>query len=186
MREYDERDDEYDDRDRDRVPFPITAKIAGIIWMVFGTIGLIGQVVSMGMNAGNGNPASPICGFLIAITFLVIGFQTLRGTAKTTLGNGVGSIVFAVLYFGIAAVFFFGLFGLAAAGNNGGQVQAMQEVAVVVALILCAFGVLLLVAGVMAVIGNTDYRAWRVSEGLAKPKSRPKRRDDDEDDDERR
>ncbi|HVK08300.1 MAG TPA: hypothetical protein VM597_05930, partial [Gemmataceae bacterium] len=112
---------DYDDEDRDRgrrnsrdddyparrsasgVPFPTGVKIAGIIWIAYGALGILSNVASFALNAGQaaagggGNVAGVGCGVLIAIAFLVVGVQTVKGTAPGMMGNGIGSLIFGVL-----------------------------------------------------------------------------------------
>src|SRR5215208_4099316 len=94
--------DDYDDRPaRGSVPFPGGVKAAGIIWIAFGTLGLIGQGISFALGAAGGaaqggprppggNACGVGCGVLFALVFLLVGIQTVKGTAKSTLGNGIG------------------------------------------------------------------------------------------------
>src|SRR5215213_7508680 len=101
------RSDDYDDFDdgpaRSSVPFPGGVKAAGIIWIAFRTLGLIGNAISFALNAAGGGaqaaPGQPAgnacgvgCGVLFALVFLMVGIQTVKGTAKSTLGNGIGSL----------------------------------------------------------------------------------------------
>jgi hypothetical protein len=87
-----------------------------------------------------------ICGLacvgLFSAAFLFVGVQSIRGTARDTLGNGVGSIVFGGLYFGIAAVM-----------TVGGQIIPAGIVGV-------GF-IMLLLAGIFALVGRGQYKLWR-------------------------
>src|SRR5262245_23984722 len=103
MAPFDDDDDDFDNVRRPSVPFPGGVKAAGILWIVFGVLALISYVLSFALTAGaqerpGSNPGGLSCGMLFAVVFLVIGFQTLQGTAKGTLANGIGSIVFGLLY----------------------------------------------------------------------------------------
>ncbi len=77
-----------DDDSRSPAPYPIAVRIAAILWIGFGALGMIGgmlQLAQAGAQAGNGNsPGAPCCGFAIAIAFIVVGYQTLTGKAKDT------------------------------------------------------------------------------------------------------
>ena len=190
--------DDYDDRGPS---FPGTVTAAGAIWILFGGIGVLGTVLNlMGMGAQGaqgGNPAAGACpacvGGLIAAAFLHVGLQSVRGQAKDTLGNGIGSIVLSLFYFGLAALMGFAGFVVGqpgAVGPNAGNAPAanaglLQAVSGVMAVILAGFGLLLLLAGVLALVGRQQYREWRMVYGPA-PKRRPRNEDDDSDNRRRR
>jgi hypothetical protein len=152
-------EDEEDDADAEPTAFPITVTLAGIGWIVFGSlilIGLIFMLLGMFVFAGaqkNGAEAGGViggalCGGLIGglfgAAFIFVGVQSVRGTANDTLGNGVGSIIFAFLDFGLAAL---------NAAENPLQSGIYG---------LCGFG--LLAAGILALIGRSQYKAWRKAE----------------------
>jgi hypothetical protein len=193
-----------DDEDRPRrsaTAFPMGVRVAGIIWIAFGALGLIGQainlVISLGQAAaaaGGGPGGSPYagvgCGILFALAFLFVGIQTVKGTAKSTLGNGIGSIVFAVLYL-ICGI------GLMA---GGGFLPAAAEstMLIILGLIVIVQGLALLTAGALALMGKSAYEEWRVAQGFGRKRrrtreeedfddrpSRPRREASDEEDDDR-
>src|SRR5262249_33803846 len=80
------RPDDYDDYDggptRSSAQFPVGVKMAGIIWIAFGALGLIGQAISLIVNLGQqaaaqggggpgGSPFAGVgCGVLFALAFL--------------------------------------------------------------------------------------------------------------------
>jgi hypothetical protein len=147
---------------------------AGVIWIVFGSLVLLnflfGVLVLMVLTPPE--LRGPILGgafctgLIVALfggVFIHVGVQSISGTAKDTLGNGIGSIIFAGLIGGL------GVFGLLAAGaarggNWGGVVQAA---------IYLVVGAALITAGVLALIGRDGYRAWR---RYSRPPARPVRR----------
>src|SRR4051794_41003528 len=107
--------DDYDDdapSPRRGAPFPSGVRLAGIIWIGFGALGIIGALFNFAMSFGNAaaaqgrgaggapNFCSLGCGLIIPIVFLMVGIQTVKGTAKGVLGNAIGSIVFGLLYLG--------------------------------------------------------------------------------------
>lgn len=202
MRDDDRDDDRYDDYEdrpgRDGPGFPTGVLAAGIIWIGFGVLGVVGtlfNLVTVGAQAAGGpqNPgagAGGCCGGLVAIGFLVVGIQTVTGKAKDTSGNGLGSLGLAVLYGGVAIVV--GAFGAAGAlgpppNNPPGPPNAggLQADVWVVAAVLGFFALLLAVAGVLALSGRSAYRAWRRAEGLDRPRRRPPRDDEDDQGDDR-
>jgi hypothetical protein len=152
-REEPEEDLDYEDE----IAFPPMVKAAGVIWIVFGCIILLNLVALVfivflfAANQRNGPAAAgavggglcvAVIGGLFAAAFLYVGAQTARGTARDTVGNSVGSFVFALFNFGGAAV--------NAAG--GGFVQAVVS---------ALGGTLLLAAGVLALAGRSQYKLWR-------------------------
>jgi hypothetical protein len=138
--------------------FPGTVLTAGVLWIVFGALSVLGVLLLLALAfvvAGAPGPrprgaeaeaAGVVCGLILGglfgAAFIFVGVQTVRGTAKDTLGNGIGSIIFAALAL-LATIF-----NLAV-----GQVpQAVGN------LITC---VGLMVAGILALVGRADYRAWK-------------------------
>jgi hypothetical protein len=144
----------------EKIPFPQTVKAAGVIWIVFGCIMLLNMaatfflimVVSVnqqgpnaagraGAAAGSAVCVSAVVG-LFAAAFLFVGVQSVRGTAAGTTGNGVGSLVLGMLNFAGTAV-------MAISGN------------LVAAAINGLGGAMLLTAGVLALVGGSEYKLWR-------------------------
>lgn len=133
--------------------FPPLVKIAGVAWIVFGILILLESVVlflvsfvlsGRGPRQGDAEPNVFVAVFvaLFGAAFLHVGVQSVRGTARDTLGNGIGSIVFG-LFSGLSAL------GTLAAG------QFVQF-----GINLLAGGGLL-AAGILALIGRSDYKVWR-------------------------
>lgn len=118
-------------------PGVVTA--AAIIWIVFGSLGILGQLMTIA--AGNTRGAF---GILIAIAFLVVGIQSLTGKAKDTLGNGIGALVIGVLSLGVGTLF---------AGRGG---------AIILVVLLLQSG-LMVTSGILALVGRSAYKAWRNS-----------------------
>jgi hypothetical protein len=141
-------------------PYPPLVKAAGVIWIVFGCIMLLNMAATFflimivsanqqgpnaagqaGVAAGGAVCVSAVIG-LFAAAFLFVGVQTVRGTATGTTGNGVGSIVLGMLNFVGTAVMAIGGNLVAAAINGLG-------------------GAMLLTAGVLALVGGSQYKLWR-------------------------
>jgi len=108
--------DDYDDDDRDRRsdrerPFPKAVFFAGVTWIVFGCLILInggiqlimtlGQAGQAGQKDGGAQAVGGTCGVALIVlfgaAFLFVGIQSCKGTAKDTLGNAIGSLVFGLL-----------------------------------------------------------------------------------------
>ena len=72
--------------------------IAGIIWIVVGSLVPLMILLSIlvlitgGQAKANGGFSGGKLLFWIGVAFLVVGVQSLRGSARDTLGNGIGSI----------------------------------------------------------------------------------------------
>lgn len=188
--ERDDRDDVAGDEWADQLPprFPGAVLAAGIIWVVFGVLGLINTVATLAIAGakagagGNPNTGGVCCGGAIAIAFLVCGYQTLTGKAKDTRGNGIGSVLLGILYLLIAGGLAFFLGGGANAANQGqnagnqGQNPFPQEVVFIIVAVVALFGVTLIVAGGLALAGRTQYLEWR----RANAPSARRRREPDE------
>jgi hypothetical protein len=134
--------------------FPVTVMIAGIIWIAMGGLLVLSFVAFMaitflfaaeadkGAVVGVGVCSGLFIG-MIGGAFIFVGAQSVRGTAADTLGNGIGSILFALMNWGHGASF-------TLSGLN--ILQAVIS-------FLCGIG--LLVAGILALVGRGQYKAWR-------------------------
>ena len=136
--------------------YPTTVTIAGIAWIIFGGLIIVNLLVFLlfmfvmaaGAQGGERGAAvaGGVCGgFLFGLfgaVFIHVGIQSVRGTARDTLGNGIGSIFFGLLNVGS---------GLLQAGSG----QVIQGG---VGFVL---GAGLIAAGVLALVGRSDYKAWR-------------------------
>jgi hypothetical protein len=169
-----DEDEEDDDRFDARTEFPRSVWAAGVIWIIFGGLILLITLVNVVANlaltpsAPPGTPAGAqgaaaaaqgtglVCtllfGAFVGGVFVHVGVQSVNGTAKDTLGNGVGSMIFALLYGGWAVV------ALLAALVVGGTLGIILVIGGGVNIIS---GVALLIAGILALIGRADYKAWR-------------------------
>jgi hypothetical protein len=184
------RPDDYDDYDdqpsRSAVPFPVGVKAAGIIWICFGVLGLGSSVLSLVLQGGQaaaggqrpqGNVCSVGCSVLFALGFLMVGFQTVKGTAKGTLGNGIGSLVFGLIYAGLTVL----LFAAGIAGPAGGP-AGMGLFFIVIGGLCALLGLALLTAGILAIAGRGAYADWREATGAGPRRRRRSLEEDDYDD----
>jgi fucose 4-O-acetylase-like acetyltransferase len=131
--------------------FPKTVSIAGIIWIVFGGwIILIAGLVYAVERPGATFPLS-MWGFIFGAAFVYVGVHTVRGTARAMGGNGVGSIVLAVLIL-------IHLFSVVVALPN--QKDAILVASIIDAGMATVGAVGFLAAGVLALLGRENYRAW--------------------------
>jgi hypothetical protein len=152
-------EDEPDDRDINfgqEPPFPGTFTAAGALLIVFGSLVLLNLLVSLilvfalagnaGGQAAGGAMVGGICGSLfvglIGAVFIQEGVRAVRGTLAGTLGTGIASIAFGGLVLAGAAFEVFT--GGVIQGGLAGLVAAM-----------------LIVAGVLALVGRSEYSLWR-------------------------
>jgi len=135
---------------------------AGTIWIVFGGLILVNFTISVLVNASLADARQRqdllgglFCGGLVFAlfggAFIFVGVQSVTGTAKDTLGNGIGSIIFAAL--GIVL----GSLMLAAAARDARSVPYATVSAVITFVVAAA----LLTAGILALMARDGYRAWR-------------------------
>lgn len=141
------------------VPYPKTVQVAGAVWIIYGIVALVNLafLILFIVGAGEGQPGADreaqkaaialatcfgMFQALIGLVFIHVGLQSVRGTARDTLGNGIGSLLF-------------GLINLA----QGGRLGIAGDF--VLAGFCFLFGVLLIGAGVLALAGRREYRQWR-------------------------
>ncbi|HSQ55139.1 MAG TPA: hypothetical protein VLM40_05285 [Gemmata sp.] len=164
-------DDDEPALERTRAPVcPTTVKFAGYAWISFGGLVLLNLIVYMalvygqprapgatgggqGAAAGDGHAGGQgaaavggVCGGLVlalfGLVFMHVGLQSIRGTAKDTLGNGIGSIIFGLLNLASGVI----------------QAQAEHEIQAGIGFLV---GIGLLAAGVLALVGRGEYKEWR-------------------------
>lgn len=190
------RDDDYEDDDYEEPPppaFPVVVRLAGIIWIGIGALGVVSAVLNFA-GAGAANRANPngqnpaagaqaagqsiggCCTALIAVAFVAVGYNTVTGKAKDTLGNAIGSLLLAALVacVGVAVVGF-----ATAAANNPAGKRAPPDAGAELVIAGIIFGgvcLLYVVPGVLALVGRRDYLAWRKYHAPVKRR----RRDDDD------
>jgi hypothetical protein len=131
---------------------------AGIIWIVFGSLSVLGAIFQLilafaGGKGGAQDRASPagqtpgaLCGALFGAVFIHVGLQSIRGNAKDVLGNAIGSIIFGVLYTGIGGILI---------------IFTGESVLIITAVLLFLLALALYSAGVLALVGRSDYQAFR-------------------------
>lgn len=126
----------------------ISVKIASWIWLVcgilllFGTVSIFIAIFSIGIQDIPNISVYFILLMLVIFTYALfhIGWNTLKGKAKDTLGNGIGSILFA-----ISGIYSF---------INKSPTDIGEQIGYLVV------SVLLLTAGILAFIARSDYKRW--------------------------
>src|SRR5689334_3619558 len=111
-----------------RRSMPATVLWAGILWIVYGALQIISVVVGVvlaGQRAGQPAVTPQVgCGLLFGIAFAYVGYQTVTGTAKDTLGNAIGSLGLGLLVTGVLVLVLIGR-GQMPAGLQQNQDQAI-------------------------------------------------------------
>lgn len=147
--------DNYDDRvdgHDDSPPYPVTVTIAGISWIVFGGLLAVNMLILLVVVSAAPGAAQEdalalggVLGVVMAIfaaAFIFVGVQSVRGTAPGTIGNAAGSIGLGLMNF----------VSLANLIRRGDYLQAGISI---------FFAVALIAAGVLAIVGSSDYKVWR-------------------------
>jgi hypothetical protein len=122
--------------------------VAGVIWLVFGSILILrslgnvnGAVQALSTTDGVFEGIARLAIILFAAVFVHVGVQSIRGTARGTIQNGVGSIIFAAWI-----------------GNSSFFLADTRDSEATVRLVA---GAGLLVAGILAFVAHGDYKKWR-------------------------
>jgi len=155
---------------RRSIPFPSGVRAAAIIWIGFAIVELFIAGLSIALNAAadaaNAVPRGQagISGFfmlMMSLAFLLIGIQTIKGSAKGTLGNGIWSIAMGLIH-AMGTVFL-----IRAAGGSTGMVLIVASVS---GLIVMA----MLTGGLLAISGRHAYAEWRIAHGMSSRHDRRK------------
>lgn len=194
------RRDDDDDYDEPSPRFPSVVMTAGIIWILIGSLSLLGAMSSIliilsmpQQRVGAGSDVltwGVVCSGAVGLAFAICGFQTVQGKSSDTIGNGIGSLILGILALFCAIAMAFG--GLAQFGNqNAKQPVAGQQAAagaaglMVTAMIVGLWALTLILAGTLALVGRSDYLEWREANAPRPRRHRRRRRryEDEEDDD---
>lgn len=189
--------------DMGKPEFPIGVLIAGIIWVIYGSVWLMSAVAAAfikgmaqanGPGAGVGGPGAggPGAGgsneltlflmFLFGIAFFFTGIQAIRGALTSVRIAGAGSLVFSLLFFCVAGV---GMSDPVPKGKNQGDKDPKTEktVRTITAAVAALVGAGLALSGALAIAGSESYTRWRESRnGSGSEIRRRQPRDYDDDD----
>lgn len=127
-----------------RHKLPGGAMAAAIIWIIYGSLQLVGVLAGLGMGARPG--PSTIIGVGLGVAFLMAGITTSTGKAKGLLANGIVSIVLGALI----AIAFLVLGALVRNFGGGG----------ILLLLALVFGGMLVTAGILACVSNKNYKEF--------------------------
>ena len=125
-----------------KTAFPPSITVAGIIWAAIGVFTL-GTVIVLSSQTGTIRSPGAI---LAGLFFLYGGFRTTSGATPGTLRSGIASILLGFLWVGA---------GVIMSTYVGFQSTGM------VLLISGGMGGALILAGFLAVIGQSSYQKWR-------------------------
>jgi hypothetical protein len=134
-----------------RHKLPGAALAASIMWIIYGTLSLIGNLIGLAASGGKVGGGG-VFGLAISAAFLVAGITTISGKAKGMLANGIVSIVLG----GLVAIAFL-LLGALIRGFNAPMFL------IVIGLL---FGGMLITAGILACMSNKAYKEFRATKGL--------------------
>jgi hypothetical protein len=124
---------------------PGTVTGAAILWIIYGSLGTLGGLMSL--RAG----ATGVIGLGVAVSFLMAGIQALMGKGSV-LAWGIFSIVWGA----ITLIAFLALGSLMRGFGGAGGILA------VVGFII---GGMLITAGILGCMGNAKWKAWRMTKG---------------------
>ena len=150
-----------DDHDNQLISerIPRSVRVAGIVWIAFGSLALIVISVSVILAAAGRLYFDGISVFfcLSCTFFLLAGVRTVRGKAKDVLGNSIGSIIVSLLFFAMAA-----LLTLLGAGVISILGPGRVDVTVlIISFIVSLLSGLLMLAAVMALANRQAYLDWK-------------------------
>jgi hypothetical protein len=155
--------------------YPLTVRIAAVTWVTIGALAVISAFLEFSQASAEGRAGPPVeggvaavkkhvggicCTFGIALAFIAVGHQTLYGKAKDTLGNGIGSILLGLLYLAV-----FILFIVIEVAGPADRLDGRG--AMIFGIVSSTMGIALVTAGILALVGRTNYKRWRIESGIA-------------------
>jgi hypothetical protein len=127
---------------------PGSVLVACILWIVYGAFGLLGGIRTMSQNTGAAGTQ-----LVIAAIFIISGIQVMMGKASGLMGTGITCIVLAA--FGLLAIYF--------VNSAGGSRPVFPGWVMIIVFVNSG---ILVTSGILAIIGNDKYKAWRRIRGL--------------------
>lgn len=128
---------------------PGTVVTACVLWMIYGALALGSGALAL---AGGGKIG--VMNLVFGAAFLITGIQVLMGKASQLIGSGVVCIVLGTLQT-IGFFLLVGSLGRAAMWIPGWLVA-----------IVVINSVVLILAGILAIVGNAAFRNWRLTKGI--------------------
>jgi hypothetical protein len=148
------------DTSKPEVRCPTTIYVVGVIWIVAGflhlmTLVLFTLVFFYSHKFPDGDDLCNLFAFgMFGIGLVLLGLETLGGTATGTGGSGILSVVFGLVWVSIAVLSAKSIAAMAAQ-------SATTPSAKIITLGIRVVGVALILAGCFAMISNTSYKRWR-------------------------
>ena len=183
--EYDDRRDEGDPEGRTTCPG--ASKAAGILLIIGGGVATIVSVIVVIGAVLAGDRGGSLLGFaclfvppfIITLFGLMAGIRTVAGNSTEPIFNGVLSLIFAVLFGGVAGFLF--LYGAAAFGVGLGRM--IGGMLMVFSAGFLIYGLLFLATGVLLLVGRGGYVEWRKYRKQLRRAAEDRRRGRDDEDD---
>ena len=144
---------------------PGTVVAAGWIWTIFGILmnlltcgGMVAEIVMQAQRPGQIRPQSgSICvnvlGIALGAGFFAAGVQLVRRKAKDTIVVSILSILIGLLYLGIGSIAI-----LLPIGNKANP--GLEAILAIVGIVCAVIGCALILPGVLALMGRSEYRDW--------------------------
>ena len=130
------------------IPFPVAITWAGIIWAGMGVFTLL---CVLALSAQTGTIRTP-GSIVAALLFLYGGVRAVSGTTPGTFRSGVASVILGFIW----AISGFTMAGLMTP-TAGFRIVLLQALA-------CGMGGGMMLAGFLAVGGNSSYLRWRAAQ----------------------
>jgi hypothetical protein len=127
---------------------PGTITAAGILWIIYGSLGLLGSLLTLRAAAG----PMMFVQLFVAIAFLSGGIQAVTGRVSTLLATGIVSIIWGVMNL-------LAIFALSA------LVRGLHAEVALLSAVGLFLGGMLITAGILACVGNAKFKAWRQYRG---------------------
>ncbi len=131
---------------------PGTVIAACVLWILYGALGLLGGLTTLGSGAASYGQ------IIFALAFIITGIQVLMGKASGLMGSGIACLLLAAL--GALAAWFLHAAADYAHASGGRNVAGALSWVYIVIMINSA---LLATAGILAIIGNAKYKEWRAT-----------------------
>jgi len=142
-------------------PFPLSVTIAGIVWIVYGSVVLLAWpvlafgaliVLAFGTSAGGIIAITVVLIWAaVGIAFVTAGTKSVKGTGRDTLGKAIWSIIVGI---GLLAARVFNVASSLAEGQ-------IHEIRAAISIFFFLGGVSLFAAGFLALLGREPYQMWR-------------------------
>ncbi len=125
---------------------PGAARAACVLWIMYGSVGVLAGIMTAQISPPAAGPQ-----ILFGLAFLITGIQVWLGKAAQILGSGIACIVLGAI--GLLLLWMMG-------GVLGGGVLRVPTWVTSLAMFN---NLLLIVAGILAIVGSSPYKQWVAS-----------------------